>query len=386
MAKKDGSFDLVLNYEDAKALVTLAINTQEPIMLHGKPGIGKSDMMRQIAKEMGREFIDIRLPLYESPDIKGYPYLKETAGTDEKKLAFALTEELPWEDTDPNSTAIILFDEINGALPSTQLACYQLILDRAIGNKKLAKGVAMVAAGNRESDRGATSQMPKPLENRFLHAELETTYDQWSEWAIEKGVHPLVVAYLAKNPQRLNCFNPESSSRAFGTPRSWAKASKVLTHLYSSGNSPDAMIRYAVASAVGADVAGEFMAFKKIGQDIPDPMEILKGKAPKLKIKGVDVAYMVITNCLYKLRELHEKNARDNGLKEFVATDELNDFTNNFFGYLLENEDSLGTEFIVLPFTMAVRNFKLPISQITMPNIKKIMTKTKDKVSAALKV
>lgn len=384
MAKKDGEMDLVLNFEEAKKLVMLAIETQQPIMIHGSPGIGKSDMMRAIAKELGREFIDIRLPLYESPDIKGYPYLKETAGTDEKTLSFALTEELPFDDKQPDSNAIILFDEINGALPSTQLACYQLILDRAIGNKTLAKGVAMVAAGNRECDKGATSQMPKPLENRFLHAELTTTFTHWSEWAIEKGVNPLVVSYLAKNTQRLNAFDPMNSSRAFGTPRSWHKASIMLDHAQKTGGN-DKVIRNVIASAVGTTVANEFMAFMTIGKDIPAPMEVLKGKAPKLKKAGVDVAYMVLTNCLYKIRELHEEHAREKNLPAFELTDELTTYTNNFFEYLLDNEDSLGTEFVVLPFTLITKNFKFPINQQKMPAIKKIMTKTKDRVSAAFK-
>lgn len=367
---KNGDFQLELNYEDTKALVTACILAQEPIMIHGKPGIGKSDMIKEIGRDLNRPVIDIRLALLESVDIKGYPYLKEIEGEDAKVLSFAMNEEFP---RDENSNAILFFDEINAAMPSTQLAMYQMILDRAIGNYTLPKGVSMVAAGNREADKGGIFSMPKPLENRFVHVEVDPKFEDWANWAITSGVHAEVIGYLAKNEQKLNMFDPNTSSRAFATPRSWAKTSKLLKANENIGHD---RLYNLVAGCIGVSTANEFMAFRKIANEIPSAMEVLSGKAPKLKKEGADIAYMLITNCLYKIRELHIEASGTK--KDAPLSKEVADQANNFLKYLLDNEEKLGQEFMVLPIRIAIQNYHIPFNQKLMPNIKTIMEKTND--------
>ena len=139
------SMDLQLNFQDTKTLVTQCLLAKKPIMIWGPPGIGKSEMIKEIGTDINYDIIDIRLALLESVDIKGYPYLGEII-TDietidsvtgekaikkvvEKVLSFAMNKEFP---RDPNRKTILFFDEINAAQPSTQLAMYQLILDRKI--------------------------------------------------------------------------------------------------------------------------------------------------------------------------------------------------------------------------------------------------------------
>ena len=374
--KKDVSFDLVLNYKTAKDVVTSAILAKEPVMIHGAPGVGKSDMLKIIAKELGRELIDIRLALLESVDIKGYPFLKEIVDQDgkltgEKALSFAMNEEFP---RDSKSTAIIFFDEINAAAPSTQLAMYQLILDRAIGNYILPEGVTMVAAGNREVDRGATSSMPKPLENRFMHIELRADFDSWVEYAITDGVHPEIIGYLGKNPEKLNSFDPQKSSRAFATPRSWVKASKMLKQ---NKSSDDKHIFNLLAACIGTPLASELSAFRKIANEIPNSMEILSGKSPKLKkdVAGADISYMVITNCLYQLKELYLASIAGGSKEKFRLTDDVAQYFDNFLSYLIENEKVFGGEFTVLAITIAINNYQIPVSPKKMPSLAKILTK-----------
>ncbi len=410
MAKNSGDFDLVLDYAKTKELVKACILAQEPVMVHGMPGIGKSDMMREIAKELGRPLIDIRLALLESVDIKGYPYLKEMTNG-EKALSFAMSEEFP---TDADSDAIIFFDEINAAMPSTQLAMYQMILDRAIGNYTLPKKVAMVAAGNREADKGGIFSMPKPLENRFVHVEFQPKFEDWASWAISSGQHPEIVGYLAKNEQKLNTFDPQNSSRAFATPRSWAKASKLLKAAEAQYKDPSTIktlatefldsedanqneelvlnvsseaISNIISGCVGMAVANEFMAFRKIAGEVPAANEILSGKAPKLKRSGPDVAYMIITNCLYKLRENHTawqsetKAKRDDSVK---ASDDWYKQANNFFQFLIDNEESLGAEFLVLPIRIAIQSYQLPLNVKMVPNISVVITKNRDLLNIVL--
>jgi len=363
--------NLVLSYKDTKELVTANVIAKKPIMIHGKPGIGKSDMVRQIAKELGKDFIDVRLPLYESTDIKGYPTLVENKdGT--KSLSFAVSSEIPFTHTHPDIQAILLLDEINGALPSTQLASYQLVLDRAIGQFTLADGVSIVAAGNRNEDGGATFEMPKPLENRMSHVELETSFDDWVNHAIASGVNVEIIGFLAKNNNRLNGFDPNSSERAFATPRSWFATSKLLNL---NINASDTLIRNIVASNVGQLVAIEFMKFRKISNELPDVMDILKGKNPKIskKMTGIDIAYMIVTNSLYKLRELAIVQTPPNDTGTIILNELHTSYLDNFYGYMIENEDIFGKEFQILPVSIATQNYRMIGAKKSMPNLEKIM-------------
>ena len=95
-----GSQNRTVTPNEAKSALTHCIKLQRPIMMWGAPGIGKSDIVKQIADSQKREVIDIRLPLWEPTDIKGIPYYNAK----ENNMVWASPAELP---TDPNSTAII---------------------------------------------------------------------------------------------------------------------------------------------------------------------------------------------------------------------------------------------------------------------------------------
>ena len=139
-----GSQNRTVGPNEAKSALTHCIKLQRPIMMWGAPGIGKSDIVKQIADAQKREVVDIRLPLWEPTDIKGIPYYNAK----ENNMVWASPAELP---TDPESTAIVFLDELNSAAPAVQAAAYQLILNRRVGQYHLPKGVSIVAAGNRDS-------------------------------------------------------------------------------------------------------------------------------------------------------------------------------------------------------------------------------------------
>ena len=131
-----------------------------------------------------------------------------------------------------------------------------------------------------------------------------------------------------------------------------------------------------VVKLIGRNTAAEFQAFRKIAHDLPAVEDILSGKAPKLTKPGIDIAYMIITNVLYKVRELHMDEVQKRKTKEDTLSDDTCAKFNNFFQYLLDNEKLLGQEILVLPITIASKNYGLIVNQVKMPTIKKIMEKT----------
>ena len=160
---------------DVMAEVLACINAKRPVMLWGPPGIGKSEIIEQIGKQTNRNVIDLRLLLLEPTDLRGIPYFNSKSN----KMDWAPPVDLPAND---NDTSILFLDEINAAPQSVQAAAYQLILNRRIGTYKLPDGVAVVCAGNRESDRGVTYRMPSPLANRIIHIEMEPNFDDWLDY------------------------------------------------------------------------------------------------------------------------------------------------------------------------------------------------------------
>ena len=202
-----------------------AFKAKRPLFLWGPPGIGKSDLVADITRELGGHMIDLRLGQMEPTDIRGIPFYNKDSG----KMDWAAPVELPDEEMSKQYPIIVLFlDEMNSAAPSVQSAGYQLILNRRIGKYILPDNVVMVAAGNRESDKGVTYRMPTPLANRFIHLEMKPDFKSWLDWAVLNQIHKDVVGYLSFAKQDLYDFDSKSSSRAFATPRSWTFVSQLL--------------------------------------------------------------------------------------------------------------------------------------------------------------
>ena len=327
----------------AMKAIRKAIQTRRPTFLWGPPGIGKSDVVKQIGETAGREVIDVRLALWEPTDIKGIPYYNADKGT----MVWAPPSELP---TDPESTAIIFLDELNSAPPAVQAAAYQLILNRRVGTYKLPDGVDVVAAGNREGDRGVTYRMPAPLANRFVHLEMKVDFDDFQDWATLNKVHPEVLGYVGFAKQDLYDFDPKSPSKAFATPRSWVFVSDLL-----KDDDCDAdTLHNLVAGAVGDGLAVKFMAHRKIAGRLPKAEDILDGKVKDLAVKEVSAMYSLTVSLCYELKDRAEKKAK--------GWDAMADC---FFRYMMDN---FPTELVVMGAKTALTNYDLPLDATKMKN------------------
>jgi hypothetical protein len=329
--------------KSAKKSIRFAIKKRRPVFLWGPPGIGKSDIVKQIGEDAGREVIDVRLALWEPTDIKGIPYYN----ADQGKMVWAPPAELP---TNPESTAIIFLDELNSAPPAVQAAAYQLILNRRVGTYELPKGVDVVAAGNREGDRGVTYRMPAPLANRFIHLEAKVDFDDFQEWAVMNAVHPEVLGYVGFAKQDLYDFDPKSPSKAFATPRSWVFVSDLLKDEDCDVDT----LHNLVAGAVGDGLAVKFMAHRKIAGKLPKAEDILDGKVKDLQVKEVSAMYSLTVSLCYELKDRADKKQK--------GWDAMAD---NFFRYMM---DCFPTELVVMGAKTALTNYDLPLDATKMKN------------------
>ena len=327
--------------KNAKKAIGKAIQKRRPVFLWGPPGIGKSDIVKQIGDATNRQVIDVRLALWEPTDIKGIPYYNAEQG----KMVWAPPAELP---TEADSNAIIFLDELNSAAPAVQAAAYQLILNRRVGTYELPKGVDVVAAGNREGDRGVTYRMPAPLANRFVHLEAKVDFDDWQDWATLNKIHPDVVGYVGFAKQDLYDFDPKSASKAFATPRSWSFVSDLLT----DDDTDTETLTNLIAGAVGDGLASKFMAHRKIAGKLPKASDILDGKVKDLQIKEVSAMYSLTVSLCYELKDRAEKKTKN-----------WDDNADAFFRYMMDN---FPTELVVMGAKTALTNYDLPLDATKM--------------------
>jgi hypothetical protein len=324
----------------AKASIKHALKKKRPIFLWGAPGIGKSDIIRQITDTFSNShLIDIRLSLWEPTDIKGIPYFDSNSGT----MVWGAPSELPSEEFAAQFDHIVLFlDEMNSAAPSVQAAAYQLILNRRVGTYKLPDNVMIVAAGNREADKGVTYRMPAPLANRFIHLELAVNFNDWFEWAINKNINKDVVGYLTFAKKDLYDFDPKSPSRSFATPRSWSFVSELLDDGLNENTTTDL-----VAGAVGEGLAVKFMAHRKVASSMPNPTDILAGNVKEMNSKEISAMYSLTVSLCYELKEACDKNDK-----------KFDSMVNNFLRFAMDNFD---TELVVMGVKLALTQYSLPI-------------------------
>jgi hypothetical protein len=333
----------------ARKSLLRAFDKQRPVFLWGPPGIGKSELVEGIAQELGGLMIDLRLGQMEPTDIRGIPFYNK----EKNVMEYAPPGDLPDEETASQYPIVVLFlDEMNSAPASVQSAAYQLILNRRVGKYKLPDNVVMVAAGNRESDKGVTYRMPTPLANRFVHQEMRVDFPSWQEWAVENKIHKDVVGYLSFAKQDLYDFDSKSSSRAFATPRSWTFVSQLLD----DESMDDDTGMNLIAGTIGEGLAVKFMAHRKIAGRMPKPEDILSGKVTDLQVKEVSAMYSLVISMCYELKSAVEKKVEDKKFHEMA---------DNFFGYMMKNFE---TELVVMGARIALTTYNLPFLPTKLKN------------------
>ncbi|MDZ7855082.1 ATP-binding protein [Sphaerotilus sp.] len=237
-----------------------------PMMLWGAPGVGKSSVVRALCEQECIGFIDVRLSQREPVDLRGLPV------PDGDQVRWLLSSEWP---RDPDSRGIILFDELTAADRMLQVAAYEMILDRRLGDLyQVPPGWLICAAGNRREDRAVSQPLSSALANRFCHLELRADLGTWLDWAQQQALHPIVVSFLKYRP---NCFLDMEGNveRGWPSPRSWERVAQVLASGSSLGPSSVALM---VHGLIGSAAATEFLAYLQMHEELPDLESVLLGK------------------------------------------------------------------------------------------------------------
>ena len=280
-------------------------------MLWGGAGVGKSSIVAQVGAQLDFIVKDIRLSTLSPVDVRGIPYVEQqqalsfdalesvnkmlqsqqddtTTSAAVQQHLQQLQQQLQTADInarfrfippefmptgDEKRPVLLFFDEINTSVPANQVVAYEIALDRKMGGHPLPAGTAVVMAGNRMKDRGATYEMPMPLANRLIHLEVTAEIDQFVEYGMQHAMHEGILAFLKTKPQMLE-MTPTAGNWTFATPRTWEMCSEILKAAEAE-NSNEHDTKRLVNATIGAGAASEILSFIKLRTELPDLEHIL---------------------------------------------------------------------------------------------------------------
>lgn len=256
----------------ASSMVAKFIMARLVPMLHGSPGIGKSAIVHTIAAQYNLLVIDKRLAQCDPTDMQGFPSVVNGRSDYLPPKDFPLEgDPLPTKADGTHYAGWLLFlDEMNSAPTAVQAAAYKVLLDRMVGQHHLHKNVAIVCAGNLETDNAIVLPMSTALQSRLVHIELINDVKDWMNWALDNGIDHRITSYLNFKPGNLYTFTPDHTDKTYACNRTWEFAHRILQ--VSSEDDPDLLPMLVGTLAEG--VAREFVGFVKIHKDLPKIAEI----------------------------------------------------------------------------------------------------------------
>ena len=265
--KNENPYNLDFSETSEADVIRTAIQSNVSIFLHGKPGCGKSDRVKQLDPD----FIELNLS-HLDPEL-----LDGLAGEKDGK---AVHIRPPWLEEleakcqeEPDKIHILFLEELTNASQMMQSKAYGIALDKKVaGRWKLPENVRVVAAGNELEDSLVANEIAEPLYDRFAHVNIETSAANWLEWAAtpenfyerldykkqdesKQKIHPAIYAYIEyKRDEVLRTPYNREKPEPHADPRRWKMASDML---YASNN-PNTL-----KAIIGEDLTKDFVAFCK---------------------------------------------------------------------------------------------------------------------------
>jgi hypothetical protein len=232
------------------------------------------------------------------------------------------------------------------------------------------------AAGNRETDKGGTFKMPTPLTNRFTHIEMRVDFDDWQYYALYNAFNRDVVGYLTAFKKDLFDFDPSSASRGFATPRSWEAVSAILN---CNPNVSEQILLGLVTGAVGDGSAVKFLEYRRMASKLPNPSDILDGKAIKLEDKDISIMYALTTSLCYELNDRYLA-VKPVWQKDLEAKKKFSKCFDNFLGFMMRE---LQPEMVIMGARTALSILHIQFDPAGMKNFKEFSDHYKSKIIEA---
>ena len=295
--KNENPYNLDFSETSEADIIRGAIQSNVSIFLHGKPGCGKSDRVKQLDPD----FIELNLSHLDPELLDGLAGEKDGKAVHIKPPWLEELEAKCQEEAD--KIHILFLEELTNASPMMQSKAYGIALDKKVaGRWKLPENARVVAAGNELEDSLVANEMAEPLYDRFAHVNIETNTENWLEWAVtpenfyerldykkddkpKQKIHPAIYAFISyKGDEVLRTPYNREHPEPHADPRRWKMASDML---YASNN-PSTL-----RAIVGEDLTRDFIYFCQLPTITIE--DVLKGNYTQEELEEMDLGRKLAT-------------------------------------------------------------------------------------------
>ncbi len=210
-----------IDQEQAFNLTKFFIQSKQNVFLFGRRGVGKTEIAVQAIRECGYKINYINLSVIERTDLAGYPNIFASGDVVSFKSPVFLP---PLTDNKPDS--VILFDEVDKAVPEITAPLLEILRSKRINDKPI-NAVGCVLTGNLSNENAYSNQISTALLDRGAKYILSFNFEKWVDWAKSYQLHDLILGFLRSNPE-FACGKIDDTSYASPSPRGWTLASDAL--------------------------------------------------------------------------------------------------------------------------------------------------------------
>ena len=267
---------------------------QRPILLMGAPGIGKTQIMEQIARECKVGLVSYTITHHTRQSAVGLPFIKEKTFGQE---TFSVTEYTMSEiiasvyekmEKTGLKEGILFIDEINCVSETLAPMMLQFLQGKTFGNQKVPEGWVIVTAGNPPEYNKSVREFDVVTLDRIKRINVQPDFEVWKEYAYEQGIHPAVISYLEL--RRKNFYRMENTvdGRIFATARGWEDLSRLIQVYEALGKEVDREVvyQYIQHPMIAKDFAAYLALYNKYKTDYAME-DLLLGKWTQLTIQKI---------------------------------------------------------------------------------------------------
>lgn len=285
MIASQSAFNEVVTLKQAKKLIQCMAQEQSFLLLSA-PGIGKSEIVYEAAREVGLPCRSLLGTQIAPEDVSGIPRIVG------ERSVFCPPRILLPEKAEP---FCLFLDELPACAPDVQKAFYSLLLERRLGEHALPPGTWVVAAGNRLQDRALVRAMSSALVNRVTILQIRHDTDEWLAWAQRSGIRQEIRSFISTVPDALMRPVP-ADPVPFSTPRAWSLLSRALDLAQKGGILTNETRRALAFGRVSPEDAAVFCALAEESIGAVQPLETYI-RDPELLPKG-DSARWFLLDCI----------------------------------------------------------------------------------------